>query len=321
MFMYDKKQKILILSGTGFLVMLVLAFLLSGNFALSANLVFVGIMILFIPYAIYNFFEFKRLKQYEKEFPNFLRDLAESQRAGLTILQSIKIISDTNYGTLSPHVKKMSLQLSWNVPLEKVFDNFKKTFKGSSTITRSIMIIERANKSGANVEDIMDALAGNIEMLRDVENEKNALLSQQVLMIYAIFFIFIGISLALVKFLIPLVQTEIVSGGISTGSNIGGGISLGSSPCLSCINSNDLACFGCNTFHTVGAAFDFGEPEQTSSYFKSLFFVMIVVQAIFSGFVAGQISSDSISAGTKHSLVMFVVGVFVYLLVTRLGVV
>ena len=48
---------------------------------------------------------------------------------------------------------------------------------------------------------------------------------------------------------------------------------------------------------------------------------MVAIQAIFSGLIAGQIGSDSIAAGVKHSVVMTIFGVFIYLIVVRLGLV
>jgi len=321
---YSEKEKILAGSAAGFLLMLALSAIFSRDFALSANLVFLGILLLILPYAAYSFFEFKKIKTYEEEFPIFLRDLAEAQRAGLSIMQSIRLVSKSSYGSLTPHVQKMALQLSWNVPLEKVFSSFTKRVSGSSLIVRSMMVIEQANKSGERVEDIMDSLANNLELLKDVEDEKAALLNQQVLMLYAIFFIFVGISLSLVKFLIPLVESHLTPG---TSSGINTGISSYSSflptqnPCEKCQGSTVPACFGCSTFGSVSLAFGFGDPKEPSSYYKSLFFVMVAIQAIFSGLIAGQIGSDSVAAGVKHSVVMTIFGVFIYLIVVRLGLV
>lgn len=310
----EKDTAIILVSSAGFIVLLLLAVLFSGNLALSTNLVFLSMIFLFVPYSMYRFFEYKKIKSYEKEFPSFLRDLAESQRAGLTILQAIKIASKSDYGSLTDEVKKMSNQISWNVPLEEVLGTFKRRMKHSGLIVRSAMIIDQANKSGGNIEDTMDSLAINIELIRDVQEEKAALLNQQVFMMYAIFFIFVGITIALIKFLIPLVQTptaQTAFSGISQG--------IGSNPCAECIQSTSLVCVSCNTFFAVSAALDFGKKEEPQSYYKSLFFVMITVQGFFSGLIAGQIGSDSIAAGVKHSLVMLLSGIFIFLLTVKTG--
>ncbi|MBI2076703.1 MAG: type II secretion system F family protein [Candidatus Aenigmarchaeota archaeon] len=312
----EKGTGILLVSSAGFVFLLLLAVLFSRNLALSTNFIFLAMIFLFVPYSVYKFFEQKRIKAYEKEFPSLLRDLAESQRAGLSILQAIKVATRSDYGSLTDEVKKISNQISWNVPLEEILGNFRKRMKSSGLIVRSIMVVSQANKSGGNIEDTMDSLASNIEMIRDVQEEKSTLLNQQVFMMYAIFFVFVGITIALVKFLIPMVQTPTAQtgfAGITQGMN--------ANPCSECAQSSSIACVSCNAFFAVSAALDLGAKEEPATYYKSLFFVMIVMQGFFSGLIAGQIGADSVAAGVKHSLIMLLSGVFVFILIAKAGVI
>ena len=116
----EKGNGIIVGSLIGFVALIVIAILLSSNLALSTNCIFLAIIVLIVPYSVYKFFELKKIRSYEKMFPNFLRDLAESQRAGLTILQAMKVSTKSDYGALSEEVKKMSNQLSWNITLEEI---------------------------------------------------------------------------------------------------------------------------------------------------------------------------------------------------------
>ena len=127
----SEEKKIITGSVGAFIRLLLAAVFVVKEFALSANLIFVGIAIATAPYSIYKFLEFKKIKAYEKEFPNFLRDIAESQRAGLSVLQAIRLASKSDYGRLTDEIKKINNQLSWNIPLEKVLHNFSKRMKKS----------------------------------------------------------------------------------------------------------------------------------------------------------------------------------------------
>jgi flagellar protein FlaJ len=307
-------QTILAASG-GIFAVLVLIALLIRNVTTSVNIIFLGVLILTVPYSVYRLLEFRKIKTYEQEFPNFLRDLADSQRAGLTILQAVKAASKTEYGLLTDEIRKMEKQLSWNVPLETVLKKFASRMSSSRIIVRSIMIIQQTNKSGGNIEETMDSLADNIEALRQVQEEKATLLNQHVIMMYAIFFIFLGITLALIRFLLPLLSTEGISGGL-------GSLGFSSNPCAVCLNSNpEPACLGCHAFTSISVALDFAKPEDPASYYKALFFTMVMVQGFFTGLIAGQISSDSIVAGVKHSMVMLFAGFAIFVLVLKLGLV
>ena len=312
----DEETKILLVSGSVAAAIIVIAILFSSSAAISVNLVLAAVLILAVPYSAYRFIEFKKIKSYEKSFPTFLRDVAESQRAGLSIIEAIKSASKSEYGSLTDEVRKMNNQISWNIPLEKVLEKFAHRARKSDTILRAVSIIDQANKSGGSVEEVMESLAANIEAIKDVQDEKSLLLNQQVIMMYAIFFIFLGITLALIKFLIPLLQTQ---------NQIGGGFSVlqdfNSNPCSMCIDSSDPACLGCHAFFTVSDAFDMGKREDAAAYYKALFLTMILVQGLFSGLIAGQISNDSIVAGMKHSLIMLISGFSVFMIVTKLGLV
>jgi len=314
-----KEKKILAVSGIASAVLIILAIYISSEAAaLSGNLIFLSVLVLMVPYSLYKFFEFRRIRAFEEEFPAFLRDLAESQRAGLTVIQAIQLSARSDYGPLTAVIKKMNDQLSWNVPLTDVLKSFGKKMGKSKIILRSLMIIEQANKSGGNIEDTMDSLASNIESIKEVQDEKKTLMNQQVVMMYAIYFIFMGISIALIQFLIPMLQTEVETTP-STLPIMSGGFSA--NPCYPCIEGTDPSCFSCDIFFAISSSFGFGEKEEPSSYYKSLFFGMIVIQGLFSGLIAGQIGSDSLIAGIKHSMIMLLVGVFSFLIVVRIGII
>lgn len=308
---------VLTISAAIFVLLLVLAIFVVRSVAISINLVFIGILVLTVPFSIFKFLQFRKTKAYEKEFPNFLRDLAESQRAGLTVLQAIRSVAKAEYGLLTNEIRKIDKELSWNVSFDKVLKKFAERMSDSKIIARSTMIINQASKSGGNVEETMESLASNIEQLREVQEEKAALLNQQVIMMYAIFFIFLGVTLSLIKFLVPILQTQNYGGGAGGVSSFG----FGGNPCGVCVNSPDPACFGCNAFFGISAALDFGPPQDPSAYYKSLFFAMILVQGFFSGLIAGQISTDSVVAGVKHSMVMLFAGFSIFVLTIKLGLV
>lgn len=311
----DIQNKILVASGAVGAAIILAAIILSTSTAISLNLVLVAILVLLIPYSIFKFIELKRMRAYENEFPTFLRDIAESQRAGLSIIEALKSASKSEYGSLTNEIRKMNNQLSWNIPLEKVLKKFSQSMKKSETIVRAIIIIDQANKSGGNIEEVMESLASNMESIREVQQEKSLLLNQQVVMMYAIFFIFLGITLALIKFLIPLLQTQSQVGGFSILEN------FNANPCGFCIQSTDAVCIGCQTFFTVSDSFELGKREEAASYYKSLFLTMIMIQGLFTGLIAGQISNDSIVAGFKHSLVMLISGFSIFMIITKLGLV
>jgi len=321
-FVFDSRM-LMIISWVAFLLLLAVDIAFLRDTAIFVDIIIIGLIVATVPYSVYRFFEFKKIRELEERFPNFLRDLAESQRAGLTIIQALQSSVRSDYGHLTPEIKKMYNQISWNVPMEKALKSFAKRSK-STVIDRSMTVIDQVNKSGGNIEDIMDSLATNIEQIRDAQEEKATLMREQVIMIYAIFFIFLGISLGLLKFLVPIAKTTM-------GSSMSGfeSMQFGGNPCQACMEGDtSFACAGCNMMFSTAYGMGFisqaavdskDSAAYTEAYYRALFFLMIAVQAFFSGLVCGQIGSDSIPAGVKHSLIMVVVGVSSFLITTKVG--
>ena len=55
-------------------------------------------------------------------------------------------------------------------------------------------------------------------------------------------------------------------------------------------------------------------PDVILNFYRNLFFAMIVIQGIFSGLLAGQISTGSVAPGLKHSAIFLVSGVLISIL-------
>lgn len=309
------EKTIMYISAGLFITFLILAIIFIYDPPLYTSFLILSVMLAVVPYSLYRFFEFRLIKNCENEFPNFLRDLAEAKRSSLSLIQAIKNCSKSDYGALTKYVKKMAHQLSWNIPLSDVIGKFRKRFKRSKIMSYAMLIISKIEESGGRTEDILDSLADNIENIKETYAEKASLMQQHVMTMYAIFFIFLGICITLIKFLIPLLQSQGEIGGFGFLGSFGG------SPCDTCIGVDDMVCAPCNVYFGFCKLFSFGALNDPACYYKSLFFAMIIIQGIFSGLIAGQISSDSLVAGIKHSLLLTTLGFIIYVTISYIGVV
>jgi len=62
------------------------------------------------------------------------------------------------------------------------------------------------------------------------------------------------------------------------------------------------------------------DPYSVSCYYVSLFFYVLIIQGICSGLIAGQLGENSAVAGAKHSIIMVSVAVFIFILLSKMGV-
>lgn len=283
----EKKILIISLVISGSLISLGIA---TSNTGVIGNGIILSVFLIFIPLILFRYERVRALKEYEEKFPTFLRDVVESISSGMPFHQAIVISSRVDYGKLSKEVKKMSNQISWGMPLDKVLDQFTERVKKSKRLYMGLKTLRESYLTGGNVVPILESLAENLSILDDAQKERSSLLNEYVVLMYAITFIFLGILIAINNLMVPIFQI----------TSVGGSELLGlASPC------RDNPNFICSIYVASSIyIFAFKDPMGIAAYYTSIFFYMGVIVAIASGLVAGQISENSLTAGVKHSVIM-----------------
>lgn len=285
-----------------------------GDLGLLAVTILFAILVGAAPYFLYNYVRIKHVHEMEDQMPNFLRDLVESIKSGMNLSTGIENASRADYGRLGEEIQKMHYQMTWGVPFDEAMLAFAKRMHDSDLITRSIRIIIEARKSGGDVVAIMETIAGDAAIIKEAEKERKAKTSQQVFVMYLIYFMFIVIVISLTRILVPISELSgLASGGGFAGGTLG--ISAGG-PCAGVASGATGAV--CGFFGALARVFDLGSGIE--AYYRSLFLSMIIVQGIFSGLIAGQIGEDSVFAGVKHSMILTSLGFAIFILAFKLGI-
>lgn len=289
----------------------------AGDVGVLGILVMISVFVVVSPQVLIVYQQFKKVKDMEEKFPNFLRDITESIRSGMPFHRSIIEASKNDYGTLSVEIKKMASQLSWGVTLDKVLEMFAARIKVSRRLYTSTNIIRESFISGGRVTSTLESVADSATLLEETEKEKKALLSQYVMLMYAISVIFIAIIAAINGFLIPIFSPD-----EQAGPAVDEVLSLGN-PCDVCVG---FECNVCDLYSAVGAVVvvdpETNQPlpsDDVAIYYTSMFFLMAMMQSIMSGLVAGQIAEGSLNAGLKHSLILGGITFGSFFILIRLG--
>lgn len=268
--MIGKDEKALIVS---ILIAAVLSYLAYRIFALqtfifiSASLFFVS----FLPYLLLKYSYVERIRKMEERFPDFLRDLAEATRSGMSLPEAIKFVSKADYGELTPAVRKMALQIDWGVPFPEVMNRFIRKMKRSKFITRGMRIVMEAYNSGGNITKTLENVAATTVELREMEKNREAIFAQQATMIMIIHLIFIGVLVSLFKVLVPIMV-------VKTPSEV--------------------------------ALLPYEVPSI--NYYRSLFFLALLVEGICNGFLAGYVKDRKIISGIRYGVILGTVSVIAF---------
>jgi len=143
----------------------------------------------------------KNRKEVEEKLPRFLRDVAENIRVGMSVPQAMIATKQNDYGGLSKYVERMATQMDWGIPFDKIMEKFAKN--NTQVVKRAVSTIIESYSGGGNVAQIFEAVAKNIEEINTIRTERESMIYTQMVTGYIIFFVFLGVLVALQKFLLP----------------------------------------------------------------------------------------------------------------------
>jgi flagellar protein FlaJ len=236
-----------------------------------------AMMAIFGPYGFYMSSKQARIHEIETRLPDFLRDVAEAGRFGMTLADAIVIASAGRYGRLTPEIQKMAAQIEWGVPASEAIRLFSERVK-TPLVTRMASIIMKANDAGGNVADVLTMVSHDAKETILTEQERGLTMQTYVLVIYISFFVFIATILILQGQFLP--KMEQAGKQVSAAAEKAG---VGQIPGV--------------TIHV--------DVIPTISF---IFLLSVLVHAIGDGILAGVIQNGSIPIGMRHSFIMLLAG-------------
>jgi archaeal flagellar protein FlaJ len=146
----------------------------------------------------------------EKTLPDFIRDVAEGRKIGLSPEGSIEQLASKNYGRLSKSIKTMGSQISWGLPITKVIKTFAESVDSWITMAIGTLMVEVVDVGGGTVGSFSQ-MADFTRKVNDLESEKRSSLRPYVFVVYMA-----GIMLVLTTFMmVYFLSTPIMYAGKS----------------------------------------------------------------------------------------------------------
>lgn len=225
------------------------------------------------PYGFYYQKSLKRIRSLEERFPDFLRDIAVSRKAGLTLVASVNVAVRGDYGALSPEVRRMADELSWNATFNESLRHFGERV-GTPLIRRAVTLVDEASRMGGNITDVLMATARDAREIKTLETERRLTMGLYTAVIYVAFFVFLGVAATLYGTFIPeLLKATTATEGASTAAVAG--LNLGST-----LSIQD---------------------------YRAFYFLAAIVQALGNGLVAGVIETGKAPSGLRHSFILVLI--------------
>ena len=103
--------------------------------------------------------------------------------------------------------------MSWGTPFLRALEIFENKIKDSRLISEALMILRESYKSGGNMVSTLESISRDLVMLREADQERSSMLKQHILVMYSIFFMFMGISMLIIFVMVPMIESTSSSGG------------------------------------------------------------------------------------------------------------
>lgn len=247
-----------------------------------------GLVLVFGAFAVVYEYENRRTAALEKAVPDFLDRLASINDAGMSVVESVEVLSNDDVGALTPELERTWRDIEWGADLETAFHRLRERTE-SVMVTRAVALTTNAVAASGDVAPVMKIAADEARSTQQLRRERRQVMLTYMIVIYVSFFVFLGIVGALTTAFIPAIEGAQIGGAVPGGGSVpgvgGGGSPLG------------------------------GIQDVNAGQYVVLFFHAGIVQSISSGFIAGQLGEGNVRDGVKHVTLMLVFSyvVFVFL--------
>lgn len=229
----------------------------------------IALLIVLVPYAIFYEIWAKKVNGIQAMIPDFLERMAGINRVGLTIVQAIGIMVNTNLGLLSYEIRRIKRDMDWGVNFTEALMRFEERVS-TPAIARTVTLITKASEMSGEIGEVLAIAASDAKMSETLKKERMAEMFIYTAIVYLSFFVFLFVVAVLSTQFLPVLANIGTSG--VTGSGM-----------LSGIGSVPIKALDRLLYHAC------------------------LVQALFSGLIAGQMGEASLSSGVKHSCVLLII--------------
>jgi len=181
---------------------------MTPHYVAYALLMFLG------PYGFYRAYIDKVTDDIERIFPDFLRDLAENRRSGMSLVESMKIQARGNYGRLTAFIQQMAASMAWGITIFEALDKLASKIR-SNLIKRALTIIKEGADSGGEFSDVLHTAARDLREILELDAQRRSQTIGYLMTMYISYAVFIFVILIVLVFFLPrLGQSATIEGSV-----------------------------------------------------------------------------------------------------------
>ena len=212
-----------------------------------------------------------------------LRKLASANDTGMTLLDSIKVVSETSSGKLSREFETMHQKVNYGTSLKDALREFNNKYH-VPRLGRTIKLISEAQEASSQIQDVLSTAATASENQDDIDRERKARTRMQMVIIIMTYLTLLAVmALLKIQFLDTMAGLASASAESSSGE-----------------------------VEEFAGSLD---PE----FLSMLFFHAVTLQAIISSFIAGYIRNVELMSGVKYAVSLSTIALITWVAVEQIS--
>ncbi|RLI83654.1 hypothetical protein DRP07_03055 [Archaeoglobales archaeon] len=169
--------------------------------------VLIGTLIaLFLPLIFFIEYRERVIRRVEKQIPDFLRQLAGLNEAGLNVVEALKYVTTMEIGTLNKEITKVKRDVEWG---ELVTEALRKleTRVRSGVVSRVVSLVVKAIESTPSIRDALYTASIYSEMEIEAKDRIRGQMSMYTIIIYIAFLVFLYTTYVLLNNIMSIFQS------------------------------------------------------------------------------------------------------------------
>ncbi len=161
------------------------------NFNMRIETILGGIFLISsFPYIVIFEYRSYRLRKFENDLPEFLKQLGSLNESGLTLVNALKVISTSDLGSLTKEVRNIRKDIEWGRLITEAFERFDERI-GSPVVSKVVSILVKALEATDNVKAAIFTAASDAEIYLDFRKRVATEMFVYTVIVYITFGVFL----------------------------------------------------------------------------------------------------------------------------------
>lgn len=236
----------------------------------------VALLIVLLPFGIFHQLWRRKVMDIEASIPEFLHRLSGINQVGLNLAQAIRVLVKADLGVLTYEIRKIQRDIEWGASVQEALVRFEVRIR-TPTIARVVTLITTASRMTGDIGEVLNIAARDAAISENLKRERQSEMFIYTAIVYLVFIVFLFVVAVIdTQFLSALADLNTLS---AASGPAAGAVPIGSTPIIT---------------------------------FERLLYHGCLIQALFSGLIAGQMGEGSVRAGVKHAAVMLIIALVVF---------